>query len=44
MNIPKVEGLIMELLAEIGEDPKREGLLNTPAPARSSSPLSADRA
>ncbi len=31
MNIPKVEGLIMELLAEIGEDPKREGLLNTPA-------------
>ncbi len=31
MNIPKVEGLIRELLVEIGEDPQREGLLDTPA-------------
>ena len=30
MNHKKVEGLITDLLSEIGEDPKREGLLNTP--------------
>ena len=31
MNVSKVEGLIRELLVEIGEDPDREGLANTPA-------------
>jgi GTP cyclohydrolase IA len=31
MNYEKVEALIRELLAEIGEDPNREGLLATPA-------------
>lgn len=30
MNIERVEELIAELLVEIGEDPAREGLLNTP--------------
>jgi GTP cyclohydrolase I len=30
MNVPKVEGLIRELLIEIGEDPEREGLAATP--------------
>ena len=30
MNIKKVEQIIVELLTEIGEDPKREGLLETP--------------
>ncbi len=36
MNLKKVEGLIRELLIEIGEDPKREGLLNTPERAAKS--------
>ena len=31
MNAAKVEALVGELLAELGEDPKREGLLGTPA-------------
>jgi len=30
MDIEKVERLVKELLTEIGEDPKREGLLRTP--------------
>ena len=30
MNETKVEGIITNLLSEIGEDPKREGLLSTP--------------
>jgi GTP cyclohydrolase IA len=30
LNETKVEGLITNLLSEIGEDPKREGLLSTP--------------
>ena len=30
MNAAKVEALVRELLAEIGEDPQREGLLATP--------------
>lgn len=30
MNTEKVEGLIRELLVELGEDPGREGLLKTP--------------
>lgn len=30
MNIEKVESLIKELLIEIGEDPNREGLIDTP--------------
>src|SRR6266852_6325587 len=30
MNAAKIEGLVRELLAEIGEDPRREGLVKTP--------------
>lgn len=30
MNVEKVEGLVRELLREIGEDPEREGLVKTP--------------
>lgn len=30
MDLKKVEGLIRELIIEIGEDPEREGLLKTP--------------
>ncbi|MBI5642932.1 MAG: GTP cyclohydrolase I FolE [Deltaproteobacteria bacterium] len=30
MNLEKVESLVRELLSEIGEDPSREGLINTP--------------
>jgi len=30
MNVEKVEGLVRELLIEIGEDPQREGLVKTP--------------
>jgi GTP cyclohydrolase IA len=30
MNAEKVEGLIRELLVEIGEDPQRDGLVKTP--------------
>jgi GTP cyclohydrolase I len=29
-NLPKIESLIRQLLIELGEDPNREGLLNTP--------------
>ena len=35
MNTQRVEELIRELLAEIGEDPDREGLLKTPERVRS---------
>lgn len=31
MNAARVEALVRELLAELGEDPEREGLLRTPA-------------
>ena len=31
MDVAKVESLVRELLHEIGEDPKREGLVRTPA-------------
>ena len=31
MNHEKVAGLVRELLPEMGEDPKREGLVNTPS-------------
>ncbi len=31
MDYPKVENLIKELLEEIGEDPEREGLLDSPS-------------
>ncbi len=30
MDIPKVKNLVEDLIVEIGEDPKREGLLSTP--------------
>jgi GTP cyclohydrolase I len=30
VNVEKVEGLVRELLREIGEDPEREGLVKTP--------------
>ena len=30
MDHDKVAGLVRELLRELGEDPKREGLVNTP--------------
>ena len=30
MNQTKVEDLVKTLLSEIGEDPKREGLISTP--------------
>src|SRR6267378_4041968 len=30
LNAAKIEGLVRELLAEIGEDPQREGLVKTP--------------
>ena len=30
MDHEKVEGLVRELLRQIGEDPDREGLVNTP--------------
>ena len=30
MNAAKIEGLVRELLTEIGEDPQREGLVKTP--------------
>jgi GTP cyclohydrolase I len=30
LNQPKVQKIVSDLLIEIGEDPKREGLLNTP--------------
>jgi GTP cyclohydrolase I len=36
MDKNKVEGLIRELLIEIGEDPEREGLVNTPKRAAKS--------
>ncbi len=36
MNQKKVEGLIRELLIEMGEDPEREGLVNTPERAAKS--------
>ncbi len=29
-NLEKIEGLIRELLAQLGEDPKRDGLVDTP--------------
>ncbi|TAK87409.1 MAG: GTP cyclohydrolase I FolE [Betaproteobacteria bacterium] len=29
-NVPKIESLVRQLLVELGEDPKREGLLKTP--------------
>ena len=31
MNTEKIAGLVRELLIETGEDPTREGLLDTPA-------------
>ncbi len=31
MNVDKVEGIVRELLIELGEDPDREGLIRTPA-------------
>jgi len=31
LNSNKIEGLVRELLIEIGEDPEREGLIRTPA-------------
>lgn len=36
MDLKKVEGLIRELIIEIGEDPEREGLIKTPARAAKS--------
>ena len=36
MDLKKVEGLIRELLIEIGENPEREGLLDTPQRAAKS--------
>ncbi len=30
LNLPKIESLVRELLIEIGEDPDREGLVETP--------------
>ena len=36
MDLKKVEGLIRELLIEIGEDPEREGLVKTPERAAKS--------
>ena len=30
LNLKKIEGLVRELLIELGEDPEREGLLKTP--------------
>lgn len=30
MNTKKIEGLIRELIIEIGENPNREGLIETP--------------
>ena len=30
INIDKIEELIKELLIQIGEDPQREGIINTP--------------
>src|SRR5258706_10503208 len=31
LNAAKIEGLVRELLIELGEDPRREGLVKTPA-------------
>ena len=30
LNIARIEGLVRDLLIEIGEDPTREGLIDTP--------------